>query len=224
MSTLLSRRRLLRDLGLGLAGTITGCGGHEALAASPRLGPRAQAPACGPTGSDILGPYYAAGAPMRAQIAASSEPGERLILAGRVLAPDCATPLTGAVVEVWQADGAGNYYDCPSCPSEGGTDGYRLRGTLATSASGEFELATIVPGRYRLSNGWRPAHIHFRVAAPGYATLTTQLYFAGDPHLAPNDACGSACGSDDAGRTIALRRGSVGQLGEFPIVLSASRS
>src|SRR5438445_525485 len=30
---------------------------------------------------------------------------------------------------------------------------------------------------------YRPAHIHFMIAAPGYKTLTTALYIAGDPYL-----------------------------------------
>jgi len=27
----------------------------------------------------------------------------------------------------------------------------------------------------------RPPHIHFKIAAPGFRSLTTQLYFGGDP-------------------------------------------
>lgn len=30
----------------------------------------------------------------------------------------------------------------------------------------------------------RPAHVHFRVAAAGFGTLTTHVFAAGDPHLA----------------------------------------
>ena len=30
---------------------------------------------------------------------------------------------------------------------------------------------------------WRPAHIHLLVMAPGHRTLTTQLFFTGDPYL-----------------------------------------
>jgi protocatechuate 3,4-dioxygenase beta subunit len=29
----------------------------------------------------------------------------------------------------------------------------------------------------------RPAHIHFRVEADGYETVTTHIFVAGDPHL-----------------------------------------
>jgi hydroxyquinol 1,2-dioxygenase len=30
---------------------------------------------------------------------------------------------------------------------------------------------------------WRPAHVHFRIQAPGYETLTTHVFRAGDPYL-----------------------------------------
>ena len=30
---------------------------------------------------------------------------------------------------------------------------------------------------------WRPAHIHFKLSAPEYTPLTTQIFIAGDPHL-----------------------------------------
>ena len=47
---------------------------------------------------------------------------------------------------------------------------------------------TIKPGAYpwrNTPNAWRPAHIHFGVFGPGFATrLVTQMYFPGDPLLA----------------------------------------
>ena len=30
---------------------------------------------------------------------------------------------------------------------------------------------------------WRPAHIHFKVDAPGHAPLITQVFFPDDPYL-----------------------------------------
>jgi catechol 1,2-dioxygenase len=30
---------------------------------------------------------------------------------------------------------------------------------------------------------WRPAHIHFKVSAPGFCALTTQLFDRSDQHL-----------------------------------------
>lgn len=222
MSHVMRRRDVLRSLTVGGGGLLIGCGGRgmdrvHADVPPPMTG------VCAPTRRDVLGPYFAPNAPSRTAIARASEAGERLRIVGRVLGPDCATPLAGAVIDVWQADAAGHYYDCDACDGEDETDeAFRLRGVLSTNASGEFEVTTIKPGHYRLASGWRPAHVHFRVASPGHATLVTQLYFAGDPYLAPNDACGSGCGSDDPGRIVALRSAPGGSNAEFPIVLARS--
>jgi hydroxyquinol 1,2-dioxygenase len=32
-------------------------------------------------------------------------------------------------------------------------------------------------------HGYRPAHIHFLIGAPGYREVVTALYIEGDPHL-----------------------------------------
>ena len=49
------------------------------------------------------------------------------------------------------------------------------------------------PGRYLEAMGqhpWRPAHIHFKVTAPGHQTLVTQVFFPDDPYL-ENDTIGA---------------------------------
>ena len=71
---------------------------------------------------------------------------------------------------------------------------------------------------------WRPAHIHFTVSAPGLTPVTTQLYFADDPYLAPNDACGT-CNSGDPTQIIPMNEetneaGESVQVGWFDIVLA----
>lgn len=167
-------------------------------------------PSCAPTTSDVEGPYYAKGAPSRTLIAAKSEPGDRLVISGTVFGPDCTTPLSGAVVDVWQADKDGSYH--------GADEEYRLRGQMKTGKDGHYEFETIRPGQYALSGGFRPAHIHFMVAHPGHRPLTTQLYFKGDRYLPPNDACGPGCKSNDPDRIIELQDG-VLMHGKFDIVL-----
>jgi hydroxyquinol 1,2-dioxygenase len=32
-------------------------------------------------------------------------------------------------------------------------------------------------------HAWRPAHFHFRVAAPGHVPITTEVFLAGDPYV-----------------------------------------
>jgi protocatechuate 3,4-dioxygenase beta subunit len=112
--------------------------------------------------------------------------GQRIILAGRVLDGDgLAVPST--LVEVWQANAAGRYahaedtHDAPLDPNFTGG------GRCLTDAEGRYRFVTIQPGAYPWQNhpnAWRPAHVHFSLFGPAFATrLITQMYFPGDPLL-----------------------------------------
>lgn len=166
---------------------------------------------CLPTGSDIEGPFYEPGAPQRIQLASADEPGERILIEGTVFEPDCQTPIEGALIDVWQADAEGNYHSGAN---------YRLRAQIVTDASGNYRIETIRPGHYLNAGAFRPAHIHFTITRPGFAPLTTQLYFAGDPYLAPNDSCG-VCASDDPILIMDLSDGPEGfeKQGRFDIIM-----
>jgi catechol 1,2-dioxygenase len=192
--------------GTAAAATLVSCDGDskaggsaDATAPAPDADPNApdaDPSMCRTTTGDARGPFFEDGAPMRTKIADDNEPGERIDLSGQVLADDCTSPVAGALLDVWQADKDGGYHDA-------GTE-YRLRGQVITDAQGRFMVETIKPGHYENGPGaWRPAHIHFTVTKPGYTPVTTQLYFAGDPYLSPNDGC-PGCGSDDTDRIIAL--------------------
>ena len=143
---------------------------------------------CRATESDILGPYYRFGAPFRSRLADASEPGDRLIVSGTVLSADCRTPVPGALVEIWQCNAAGRYHhpgdqhDAPLDPNFYG--GGRAR----ADTEGHYKFITIKPGAYPWGNhhnAWRPAHIHFSLFGPAFATrLITQMYFPQDPLLA----------------------------------------
>ena len=166
--------------------------------------------ACVPTEADFLGPMYEPGAPRRSTIAGPNEPGERLRIRGTVFGPDCKTPLPKTLLDVWQADARGEYHDA--------SEQYRLRGQILTDARGGYELDTVRPGGY----GGRPAHIHVTISAPGHESLTTQIYFQGDPKL-DHDACGGACNSDDPHRIVALARQGAGFAGTFDVVMKSAR-
>lgn len=146
---------------------------HRAPAAARRREPfRGGAdPSCVPTEDNIEGPFFKAGAPHRATLADASTPGTKLTLSGRVLTRKC-TPIPGALVEVWHADHEGAYDN----------EGYAFRGAMECDEHGAFVLQSIIPGRYLNGRRFRPAHLHFKVAAPGLRELTTQLYFEGDPY------------------------------------------
>jgi catechol 1,2-dioxygenase len=217
-AALLDRRRFLARLGrfsVGAAGlVVVGCGdGAPELALDAAAG--LDAAGCAPTRGDVLGPFHRPGAPSRMTIASATEPGLRLAIGGAILGEDCVSPLAGATIDVWQADAMGGYHE----PDAG--EPFRLRGVVTTAADGTWMVDTIRPGNYQTAPGaWRPAHIHVIVSAPGYRSLTTQLYFAGDPFLPPNDSC-TTCGSDDPARVVALVAGPSGALrGELAMVLA----
>jgi protocatechuate 3,4-dioxygenase beta subunit len=110
--------------------------------------------------------------------------GERIILHGRVLDGD-GRPVTGTLVEIWQANAAGRYrhevdrHPAPIDPNFSGA------GRCLTDDEGRYRFITIKPGAYpwrNHPNAWRAAHIHISLFGPAFATrLVTQMYFPGDP-------------------------------------------
>ena len=134
---------------------------------------------CEETSADIEGPFYREDPPHRATLVEDGEPGRPLIIEGYVYAADCETPLANAVVDVWHADDDGAY--------DNASDAFRMRGQMKTNAEGYYAYTTIRPGRYLNGSTYRPEHIHYKASyetsSSDSVTLTTQLYFEGDPHL-----------------------------------------
>jgi protocatechuate 3,4-dioxygenase beta subunit len=97
--------------------------------------------------------------------------GVAFSVSGQVLSAGCA-PIPNARLDFWQADDGGVYDN----------QGFTLRGHQFSDLDGRYQLDTIVPGRYMNGDSFRPAHIHVKVSAPGFALVTTQLYFACDPY------------------------------------------
>jgi protocatechuate 3,4-dioxygenase, beta subunit len=112
--------------------------------------------------------------------------GERIVVSGRVEDED-GRPVRNTLVEVWQANAAGRYlhkndqHNAPLDPNFAGL------GLTFTDEDGRYQFVTIRPGAYPWKNhhnAWRPAHIHFSLFGPAFATrLVTQMYFPGDPLL-----------------------------------------
>jgi protocatechuate 3,4-dioxygenase beta subunit len=110
--------------------------------------------------------------------------GERIIVHGLVLDGD-GRPVRHTLIEVWQANAAGRYvhavdrHPAPLDPSFTGA------GRCLTGDDGSYRFITVKPGAYPWGNhpnAWRPAHIHFSLFGPAFATrLVTQMYFPGDP-------------------------------------------
>jgi protocatechuate 3,4-dioxygenase beta subunit len=140
----------------------------------------------GATESTVLGPFHAAGSPLR-------EYGESMIgqaagtpawVYGRVLDVEGA-PIPGAELDVWQ-NGDNRLYAVqdPEAPED------HLRGRFRSRADGSYAFVGVRPvpytipsdgpvGRMLAASGrhpWRPAHIHLIVSALGYETLTTHIF------------------------------------------------
>lgn len=109
---------------------------------------------CIPTQPDMEGPFYKPNAPFR------DKTGSGLTVKGRVLSyPDCK-PIPKAVIEYWHTNPAGVYDDSH-------------RAILFSDKDGGYKFVTVFPGLYP----GRPAHIHLKIKASGFRSLTTQLYF-----------------------------------------------
>jgi hydroxyquinol 1,2-dioxygenase len=145
------------------------------------------------TESTVFGPFFVEGAPRfeNGDDLANGAPGETCLVNGHVLSTR-GEPIAGARVDVWQADDEGMY----DVQYDDLTDA-RARGHLFSDSEGRFWFRTIRPSPYAIPidgpvgrllraagrSPMRPAHIHFRVAAEGYETLTTHVFAAGDPFL-----------------------------------------
>jgi protocatechuate 3,4-dioxygenase beta subunit len=128
--------------------------------------------------------------------------GERIIVSGRVL-DENSRPIPHTLLELWQANAAGRYLhnkDQHYAPLDPNFPGV---GHAVTDAEGRYRFLTIRPGAYPWKNhhnAWRPAHIHFSLFGPAFATrLVTQMYFPGDP-LLPTDPIFN-CVSDEQARS-----------------------
>ena len=154
---------------------------RQALVPLPQTVSEITGPAFGP---DAIGSL---GADLTKSAVRNGQPlGERIIVAGRVLDENGA-PVPHTLVEIWQANAAGRYvhpvdqHDAPLDPNFLGA------GRCITDAAGNYRFVSIKPGAYpwlNHPNAWRPAHIHFSLFGPSFATrLVTQMFFPGDPLL-----------------------------------------
>jgi protocatechuate 3,4-dioxygenase beta subunit len=111
-----------------------------------------------------------------AQIAAPGEPGDPLVVAGQVFAPDGRTPAAGVTVYAYNTDAEG-YYGANRIEYPP-----RIYGWMKSGAAGRFELRTVYPGHY--PNMRVPAHVHFELWGGGYPIQWAEaVQFAGDSYL-----------------------------------------
>jgi len=145
------------------------------------------------TKSSLLGPFYRQDSPTfeLGETIADNCPGEEMGVYGRV-ADANGRPIAHASIEVWQPDENGFYDLQKQDPGE-----MEFRGRFFSDNAGRYRFRTIKPRGYKIPmdgpvgdmvraqgrHGWRPAHIHFLVGAPGYREAITALYMADDEHI-----------------------------------------
>ena len=127
------------------------------------------------TTSDILGPFYRPGSPMRSNLIPAGLTGDVMHLSGTIFKKDGKTPLSNALIEAWQCDEHEHY--------DNASDDYLFRGAVKTGKDGKYAFKTIVPVPYKDGDAWRPAHIHMRISSSDHQDLITQIYFKGDRHI-----------------------------------------
>ena len=186
------------------------------------------------TATDVEGPLYVEDPPWReAPVKIYEEyegmgDGDVLFVRGRVTSTD-GTPLPAAVVDIWQTgpDGGYDIWDPRQPP-------FNFRGRFHPGEDGAYEFQTMVPkpytvptdgpvGRYLEAVGqhpWRPAHIHFKVTAPGHEKLVTQVFFPDDPYL-ENDTIGAV--KPALVRPLARHEDGKSFTCDFDVVLRAER-
>ena len=118
--------------------------------------------------------------------------GEPAYIRGSVKGLD-GKPVANALIDVWQADGDG-VYDVQYTTKN---NALFARGQLNADAQGHYNFRSIRPEFYSIPmdgpvgnwinavgrNGYRPAHLHFMLRAPGYEQLITHVFRSDDQYL-----------------------------------------
>ena len=129
-----------------------------------------------PTTTDILGPFYRPGAPLRADIVQQGTKGKILHFSGTVFKKDGKTPVNNVLVEIWHCNEDGVY--------DNTSDDYIYRAAWKTGVDGKYNFRTILPVPYKVgATQTRPAHIHMRISGTDQQDLVTQIYFKGDSNI-----------------------------------------
>lgn len=160
MTMACSRRDLLLN-SVALA-TLAACGskGGNAAPTPPRV--RQNLYQC--EGCDGALERDAATLSWSTRIDGPGEPGEPLIVEGRVLAADGRSPAANVVVYAYHTNAAGVYGD-GSAESEWSRRHGRLRAWVKTGADGRYRFETIKPAPY--PGREFPAHVHLTILEQG---------------------------------------------------------
>ncbi|UVA80927.1 intradiol ring-cleavage dioxygenase [Pandoraea commovens] len=151
----------------------------------------AKPPEC--TEATVFGPFFVDGAPHyeNGDDVANGASGEPCEVSGSIRGLD-GRPVASARIDVWQADAQG-LYDV----QRDDLDTAQGRGVLHADDAGTYRFHTVLAEAYPIPTDgpvgellaatarhpWRPAHLHFRIEAPGYETLVTHVFREDDKWL-----------------------------------------
>ncbi|MDN5204918.1 hypothetical protein QQ008_26245 [Fulvivirgaceae bacterium BMA10] len=130
---------------------------------------------CGYTDAATEGPFFVKNTAQTVNLNYTNLTGIPMVVSGRIYGDkEGKLPLPNAKIEIWHCDADGIYHP------EGNQDiahyeesEIALRGFVISDKKGAYSFRSIVPGLY----SGRRRHIHYKISAKGYRTLTTQSYW-----------------------------------------------
>lgn len=187
----LDRRQFLRR-------SLSAVGMTATVAAGVTSGVVANAATCLRTRPQGEGPYYPESDLNRDTDLTRLDPmgvdaeGEVIDLSGLVQDAAC-NPVKGALIEIWQANTHGKYDHSGDANPLPVDRNFQHWGRMTTGTDGKYAFHTIMPGYYPLDPSlvgatpsgprqFRPPHIHVKISARGFQSLTTQIYFHPDSY------------------------------------------
>jgi protocatechuate 3,4-dioxygenase alpha subunit len=147
--------------------------------------------------------------------------GERIRIEGRVLDGD-GKPIEDAMIEIWQADGAGRYAH-PADARANPNAAFKGFGRAGTDASGHYRFDSVKPGAVPGTDRPQAPHVVFAVFARGMLRqCCTRMYFsdekanAADPilTLVPRERRGTLIARRQEGSRHAVYRFDIRLQGE----------
>ncbi|WP_052364892.1 protocatechuate 3,4-dioxygenase subunit alpha [Halotalea alkalilenta] len=130
-----------------------------------------------PSGSQTVGPFFHYGLLENGDVplirGTDAPAGQRIRIEGRVF-DGAGDPVNDALLEIWQADGFGQFNtEC----AEASFDGF---GRLHSREDGSFVIDTVLPGRV----DGQASHLNLHLFSRGLLNhLFTRIYFEGEPGL-----------------------------------------
>jgi hydroxyquinol 1,2-dioxygenase len=148
----------------------------------------------GATSCSNLGPFHQRGAPPLADGGDlwKDQPGEVMVVSGRVLDAETGEGVAGATLDMWQNADNGFY-----AAQDSDQPAKNYHALLTCAADGSFAFTTTRQRPYTVPydgpagdmlralarDAWRPAHLHVIAEAAGYRPLVTELFLEDDPYL-----------------------------------------